>query len=284
MGKSYRKTKATQSSRRYNKGAPATAAGSIKWTVIGIFVGLIVAVVIFWEYAPELAGGVNKLKPDNIRPAHLKTITKKETTTQPTTAASQAHAPQFDFYTMLPQMQVAPNTQATTQRQQPPPNMPPTMATATVPAAAAPVTAQTTAAPAAETQPAAPASTPTVTPSMVTNAEASTLGETTTTPAAADTNNNKPTTPLPSESVAQESDQTISYILQVASVKDYHVADRLKAELTMMGYNVTIQKSLVNGQPWNRVNVGPYSSKKVALEKQQALHENNISSMLIKQS
>lgn len=65
------------------------------------------------------------------------------------------------------------------------------------------------------------------------------------------------------------------YELQVASVRQYKEADRLKAQLILMGYDVRIKKFNTKRGTYNRVSVGPYPSQhaaqlaKNALAKQQ---------------
>ena len=82
---------------------------------------------------------------------------------------------------------------------------------------------------------------------------------------------------------APNSKSTGRYLLQVAAVKDYAVADRMKAELTMMGYDVSLQDYQFNGQTWNRVLVGSFDSKQIAVSQQKRLKQNNFGSILIKE-
>ena len=71
------------------------------------------------------------------------------------------------------------------------------------------------------------------------------------------------------------------FVLQIAAVKEYAEADRLKAELTLLGYNVTIQKVVLHNITWNRVNLGPYASLQAAKAAQSELEKNRIKSILI---
>lgn len=50
------------------------------------------------------------------------------------------------------------------------------------------------------------------------------------------------------------------YLLQIGSFARYEEADRLKAELTLAGYQALIQQARVNGSERFRVRVGPYGS------------------------
>lgn len=54
------------------------------------------------------------------------------------------------------------------------------------------------------------------------------------------------------------------YELQVASVKQYKEADRLKARLILMGYDVQIKKLKTKRGMFNRISVGPYPSERAA--------------------
>jgi cell division protein FtsN len=96
-----------------------------------------------------------------------------------------------------------------------------------------------------------------------------------------------PKTQLPQPQVASpnknsSSAQPISYVLHVASLKNENDADRLKAELTLLGFDVTLQTTTVNGTAWIRVEVGPYTSLTDAQADQERLRKNSISSALVK--
>ena len=83
----------------------------------------------------------------------------------------------------------------------------------------------------------------------------------------------------PVQPVIKPTDQ---YMLQVASVKQYTDADRLKAELTLLGFNVFIQKYKAGKITLNRVNIGPYASTQAAKLDQNRLRQNKINSLLLK--
>jgi len=73
-----------------------------------------------------------------------------------------------------------------------------------------------------------------------------------------------------------------SYFLQVASLKKYADADRLKASLALLGFEAHIEKKSTGRSLWNVVMLGPYTSKRFALFDKKDLKKNNISSILIK--
>ena len=261
MARDYRRTSSTRPSKRHTKPAPASAPGGLKWTIIGILVGLLGAIAIFWEYTPHLMQGTTPFKRESAQTHHHHSAVQKENSTADAKAA-QSHAPQFDFYTLLPKTQVNSSNNPPT----PAPQIPATKKTA--PAAPPPIrtapadTSRPVNAPAVSAPPGIPAVAATSNPSA----------------AAPPSVSAKPAN-APEESAKHAG----KYGLQVASVKNYSDADRLKAQLSMLGFNVTIQKYTVDGQVWNRVFAGPFPSKQAAVEKQQMLRENNISSMVVKQ-
>lgn len=78
--------------------------------------------------------------------------------------------------------------------------------------------------------------------------------------------------------------QDIEYILQVASVKNFQDADRLRAQLLLLGYEVFITKSNTGKITWHRVNLGPFDTLKAAEHKQDSLRKNHVNSILLKRS
>lgn len=92
---------------------------------------------------------------------------------------------------------------------------------------------------------------------------------------------------LPKEQVnvaklSPPANSNIQYVLQVAAVQNSDDADHLQAELSLLGFDVYVQKAKIDNEVWNRVNVGPYSSSKAAETDQKRLAENNIKSIVKK--
>lgn len=73
---------------------------------------------------------------------------------------------------------------------------------------------------------------------------------------------------------------TKKYMLQVAAFKKNSDADRLKAQLTLLGYNAQIQTFDNHGSIWNRVNLGPYPTLAKAEEEQKKLKHYHFNSIL----
>jgi len=75
----------------------------------------------------------------------------------------------------------------------------------------------------------------------------------------------------------------VSYMLQLASFKNYADADQLKAKLSLSGFRVSIQTvDIGNGEQWHRVRTGPYDSLSAAEEHRRQLQEQKINSIVLK--
>ena len=77
-----------------------------------------------------------------------------------------------------------------------------------------------------------------------------------------------------------------TYYLQVGSFKNSEQADRLKAELAMMGFETVIQKVTIDNnqttETWHRVRVGPYSELEVLNQARGKLKASGIESSLVR--
>lgn len=72
------------------------------------------------------------------------------------------------------------------------------------------------------------------------------------------------------------------YMVQVASFSSYKEADRLKAQLLLMGFNVDVKSFSSKGKTWYRVQTGPYISQAAATKMQRRLMQSNFKSILRK--
>lgn len=76
--------------------------------------------------------------------------------------------------------------------------------------------------------------------------------------------------------------QPDKFLLEIADFDNYLQADRLKAELLLLGIdNITIAKNTRGKHPGFRVVAGPYTSRLEANKTQKQLKENAIHSILI---
>jgi cell division protein FtsN len=93
----------------------------------------------------------------------------------------------------------------------------------------------------------------------------------------------KPQTAAPVNPVPNKTTQAAAntqYIIQVAAFKRAQDADKLKAELTLIGFNVTVSTNTIQGVTWHRVTIGPFPSKQAAETAQQRLHASNMQGLI----
>jgi len=73
------------------------------------------------------------------------------------------------------------------------------------------------------------------------------------------------------------------YVLQTGSFRKYEEADRLKANLALLGIQATIQTVTINSQDtWHRVRIGPYSDLDQLNRVRTRLREHDIKAILLK--
>lgn len=73
------------------------------------------------------------------------------------------------------------------------------------------------------------------------------------------------------------------YYLQAGSFREAKQADRMKAEIALIGLDVSIQEVQINGDPWHRVRVGPYTSTAKLQAAQRRLRENDIEYLVMRE-
>lgn len=231
-------------SRQY---ASRRSSGSgAKWVIVGIVVGAL-GMLFLWPKAQQPSSSSLLLTEHQ---HHSKLAVKKYSPPAP----HKAKIAEYDFYTMLPKMEVK------TVENRPLP--------AAIPAVQPVQPIRTVAQPASIN--ALPTTTETVPPAPVTKSQPSPV---------------QVAEALPPAKIKQPANEKVAenYTVQVANVRNYAEADRLKAELTMLGFEVSLQDYTVNGQTWNRVLAGSFSSKQAAIQQQKRLKQNNIVSTLMKE-
>lgn len=72
------------------------------------------------------------------------------------------------------------------------------------------------------------------------------------------------------------------YYLQAGSFKSGTEADRMKANLALLGLDVVVQSVTVNKVEWHRVRVGPLHSAQALRQARERLRDNDIEFMLLK--
>lgn len=74
-----------------------------------------------------------------------------------------------------------------------------------------------------------------------------------------------------------------TYVLQVGSFRRHRDADRLKAELALIGLQADIQVVSLGGEDtWHRVRLGPYKDLKALDETRNRLSEHNMQAIVLK--
>lgn len=66
------------------------------------------------------------------------------------------------------------------------------------------------------------------------------------------------------------------YIIQAGSFRNYKDADRLKAQLALMGIESKIEKATVGNAIWNRIKIGPFTKMASVNDIRSRLRKNKI--------
>jgi cell division protein FtsN len=86
-----------------------------------------------------------------------------------------------------------------------------------------------------------------------------------------------------SAATRQAESKNVTYVLQAGSFRNLAQADRLKAELALMGMPVKIQTvSIEGGSKWHRVRVGPFTNLQALNEARTELQSNGLKVMVLK--
>lgn len=77
--------------------------------------------------------------------------------------------------------------------------------------------------------------------------------------------------------------ENVTYVLQAGSFRKLAQADRLKAELALIGMPAQIQTvSIEGGSKWHRVRVGPFTNLQALNEARSELQSNGLKVMVLK--
>lgn len=89
--------------------------------------------------------------------------------------------------------------------------------------------------------------------------------------------------PRAPKSGGREPDAAVNYVLQVASFRKPEEAERLKAELALLGIESRIQTVAIDGRStWHRVHVGPFTNVQALNEIRATLREQDMEPMVLK--
>ena len=73
-----------------------------------------------------------------------------------------------------------------------------------------------------------------------------------------------------------------SFLLQVGSFQKESELEELRAMLTLLGFNIITKKvTLTNGDRLSKITIGPFASRKQALEQKKLLESHNVDGILI---
>jgi cell division protein FtsN len=76
----------------------------------------------------------------------------------------------------------------------------------------------------------------------------------------------------------------VGYVLQVGSFRNHRDADRLKAELALIGLRADIQVVSLGGEgTWHRVRLGPYKDPRALDEARDLLSEHDMRAIVLKE-
>ena len=76
---------------------------------------------------------------------------------------------------------------------------------------------------------------------------------------------------------------TTQFFLQAGSFRNQSDADKLRAQIILLGQNVQIESGKVREETWHRVLVGPYASREQLASAQKQLAGNGFSNLLLQQ-
>ncbi|KUM39814.1 SPOR domain-containing protein [Pseudomonas sp. EpS/L25] len=213
------------------------------WLASGLAIG---AFVVFLMKLEPGNKAVQRTKPDEGRPAATASNGKAPAAAAKTEATPPTPIkPKYDFYTLLPESEVIVPPDAV-------PRNP----------AAKPTTPAKPDAAATPTQPGQPATATPATP-------ATTPGQLAATP--------------PKEATAKAQPPVTLFFLQAGSFRTQADADRVRAQIIMLGQDVRVESGKVKDDTWYRVLVGPYSDRDQLTQAQKQLAGSGFKNLLLQQ-
>jgi cell division protein FtsN len=76
---------------------------------------------------------------------------------------------------------------------------------------------------------------------------------------------------------------TTQYFLQAGSFRKQEDADKVKAQIVILGQDVQVESGMVRDETWYRVLVGPFSNREQLTGAQKKLAGNGFSNLLLQQ-
>jgi cell division protein FtsN len=213
------------------------------WLACGLLIG---AFVVFLMQLEPGRDDIKRVKQEVTRAAN-NPATKPAANNPTPPAATAAAKPKYDFYTLLPESEVI--VPLETPAEKPAPALTPEeLAKADAARALAALSGQTPAPLPASATPALPG---TVAP-----------------------------TPPPNVTKAPISNQ---FFLQAGSFRKQADADKVRAQIIMLGQSVQVESGTVREETWYRVLVGPFASREQLAQAQKSLAAGGFSNLLLQQ-
>lgn len=89
--------------------------------------------------------------------------------------------------------------------------------------------------------------------------------------------------PTPTETPPEVAAPQGNFFLQAGSFRQEAEANRVRASLLLLGFDVQLENVRINGDPWYRVHVGPFASRELAGNAQKTLSGNGYNNLLLQQ-
>ena len=246
---------------RYQAPAKKTSVPGWAWLVAGLAIG---GFIMFLMKLEPGRNEVRREKPEQQKPGIAQGAKPATPAQQPSAVAVK---PKYDFYTLLPGSEVVVPPEAV-------PEKPQTPTVVSTPEEAAKIdTARAQAALNGQTPP-PPAVVKPATP-PATQAQP---------PAAAAKAATPTTAPAPAaKPIAPPAVAATQFFLQAGSFRKQSDADRVRAQVILLGQSARVESGAVRDETWYRVMVGPYSDRAQVSAAQKQLSANGFSNLLLQQ-
>ncbi|MEL7937908.1 SPOR domain-containing protein [Pseudomonas delhiensis] len=251
---------------RYQAPAKKTSVPGWVWLVAGLAIG---GFIMFLMKLEPGRNEVRREKPEQQKPGIAQGAKPATPAQQPSAVAVK---PKYDFYTLLPGSEVVVPPEAV-------PEKPQTPTVVSTPEEAAKIDAARAQAALNGQVPPPPAvvkpATPPAQPQQATTAQQPATQAKATPPATATAPASKPIAP-PAVAATQ-------FFLQAGSFRKQADADRVRAQVILLGQSARVESGAVRDETWYRVMVGPYSDRAQVSAAQKQLSANGFSNLLLQQ-
>ncbi|WP_160285665.1 SPOR domain-containing protein [Pseudomonas knackmussii] len=263
---------------RYQAPAKKSSMPGWVWLVAGLAIG---GFIMFLMKLEPGRNEVRREKPEQQKPGVAQGA-KPGTPAQPPSAI--AVKPKYDFYTLLPGSEVVVPPESVPEKPQTPPANQQTPTVVSTPEDAAKIDANRAQAALNGQTPPPPAIVRPATPTTSAATTATTSGATATQQQKQQPANTAKAAATPaSKPIAPPSVAATQYYLQAGSFRKQADADRVRAQVILLGQAARVESGAVKDETWYRVMVGPYSDRAQVSAAQKQLSANGFSNVLLQQ-